>query len=302
MTTSEDPAAVKTMHRMFRQHDTAPTGVESPLYRQLTQEWADLNSTTSVQRQIRRWSRTETVLAPFTRPGEIVDAIDEAPYAEKDALLLALIRLFQKGHQLAGRIVLQAFLPKLCRVAHSAAGCTGSPDTWAEDSRHIALGEFWGVMSTYPVERRPSKVGANLSLDTLNRVSDARSQRFEIPVAPYELQQAFRHVSGDLTWVDGQQEPGSRAEDQVTNDWDLLQLISWGVEEGAITRDEGQLLTMAYLPEKTAGYGFPDAASQFGISQAAARQRCSRAARRLTAAVRTEMNTTPSSDTELHVA
>ena len=60
--------------RMFRQHDVAPTEVVSPLFRQLTQEWAELHAQTSTAGIVRRWGRAEPALAGFTRPGEILDA------------------------------------------------------------------------------------------------------------------------------------------------------------------------------------------------------------------------------------
>jgi len=50
---------------------------------------------------------------PRTIPGRaqstanLVDAIDAAPRLREDEMLLALIRLAQTGHQLAGRVVLR---------------------------------------------------------------------------------------------------------------------------------------------------------------------------------------------------
>jgi hypothetical protein len=111
----------------------------------------------------------------FSLPGQIVDAIDAAGHDRTNELLLALIRLFQNGHQLAGRVVLQALLPKLAKTATHAGGmCTSSSDTWAEDRRHITIAEFWDVMADYPVHRRTSSVASNLSLDTLHRITGAR--------------------------------------------------------------------------------------------------------------------------------
>ena len=114
---------MKKIDRMFRQHDVAPADVVSPLYRQLTQEWAELHVTPSTPATVRRWGRAEKALAGFAMPGQIVDAIDAAGHDRTNELLLALIRLFQRGHQLAGRVVLQALLPKLAKTATTPAGC-----------------------------------------------------------------------------------------------------------------------------------------------------------------------------------
>ena len=45
---------MKKIDRMFRQHDVAPADVVSPLYRQLTQEWAELHVTPSTPATVRR--------------------------------------------------------------------------------------------------------------------------------------------------------------------------------------------------------------------------------------------------------
>lgn len=278
---------MKQIQRMFRQHDVAPAGVVSPLYRRLTQEWADLHSMPSTRNTVCRWGRREPALTGFTRPGDIVDAIDVGSNELKNAMLLALIRLFQDGQQLAGRTVLQALLPKLVKTSAHAIGCTSSADTWAEDRRHITLAEFWDVMAGYPVDRRTTSVALNLALDTLHRVSGARRPADAIPVDPHDLSD-----SGDLgdrrTWAT--HTPGHGADHrELTVDADLLQVIVWGMRHGIITQQEAQLLTTAYLPEQTTGFGFAAAARQLGLTQAAVRQRCSRAARKLTEAVRIEL-------------
>ncbi len=278
---------MKQIQRIFRQHDAAPQGVASPLYRQLTQEWADLHAMPSTRNTVRRWSRQETALAGFTRPGDIVDAIDAGGHERKNEILIALLRLFQDGQQLAGRTVLQALLPKLVKTSAHAIGCTSSTDTWAEDRRHITLAEFWDVMATYPVDRRTSSVALNLALDTLHRISGVRRPTAAIPVDPHDLSDNGQ-LSEQHTWVTHTTTP-SPGTIEMTADADLLQVIVWGMREAVITQEEAQLLTTSYLPDDRIGFGFAAAAQQLGLTQAAVRQRCSRAARKLTEAIRTEL-------------
>jgi len=278
---------MKQIQRIFRQHDAAPQGVASPLYRQLTQEWADLHAMPSTRNTVCRWSRQETALAGFTRPGDIVDAIDAGGHERKNEILIALLRLFQDGQQLAGRTVLQALLPKLVKTSAHAIGCTSSTDTWAEDRRHITLAEFWDVMATYPVDRRTSSVALNLALDTLHRISGVRRPTAAIPVDPHDLSDNGQ-LSEQHTWVTHTTTP-SPGTIEMTADADLLQVIVWGMREAVITQEEAQLLTTSYLPDDRIGFGFAAAAQQLGLTQAAVRQRCSRAARKLTEAIRTEL-------------
>ena len=279
---------MKQIQRMFRQHDTAPDGVVSGLYRQLTQEWADLHAMSSTQSTVRRWGRREAALGGLSRPGDIVDAIDAGSNDRKNEILLALLRLFQDGQQLAGRTVLQALLPKLVKTSAHAIGCTSSIDTWAEDRRHITLAEFWDVMSSYPVERRTTSVACNLALDTLHRISGVRRPTEAVPVDPQDLRDSGSLADHHQTWTSQPASTGPHPH-ELTTDADLLQVIVWGLEQAVITRDEAQLLATSYLPDTAHGFGFAAAAHQRGLTQAAVRQRCSRAARKLTEAVRTEL-------------
>jgi DNA-directed RNA polymerase specialized sigma24 family protein len=224
-------------------------------------------------------------------PGQIVDAIDAAGHDRTNELLLALIRLFQRGHQLAGRVVLQALLPKLAKTATHAGGmCTSSSDTWAEDRRHITLAEFWDVMADYPVERRTSSVASNLALDTLHRVTGARKPPTDLPVDPHDFRDEETRDGARRTWLAGLSTTDPDPVEEITPDSDLLEVIAWGMRNATISQDEAQLLVASYLPERTQGFGFAAVAEQLGLSQAAVRQRCSRASRKLTEAVRAELH------------
>lgn len=259
----------------FRHHDWMPARIASPIYRQLIQEWVHLNAIHSSTVVAARWGRLEPVLAGYARPADIVDAVDGATRDEQDAMLLGLIRLTQAGHQLAGRVVLQLMLPKLGRMTNRT-GATTSDNAWSEDRRHIAVAEFWDVIATYPVSRRTKTVAANLALETLHRLTAAtRGPRPDLPVDEQDLHRALPSTPA------GDQNPAG----ELTTDADLTQLIRWAVTTNVITHDDGQLLELVYLHNR----GRVDAATQYGLTEAAVRQRCSRARRRLVTAVRAEL-------------
>ena len=270
-------------NRMFRQHDVAPEGVYSPLFRQLTREWVDLHTRTSTTATVRRWGRAESALEGFARPGDIVDAIDAAGNERANELLLALIRQFQAGQQLAGRTVLQAMLPKLARTSRHVRS---SETNWGdqEDQRHITIADFWEVMSNYPVARRTSRGAANLALDTLNRVAATPRPEEPLPVSPEPAD--YRADRGDRDQLNTR---SSGSDLELNDDLDLLQVIAWGMNAGAITRDEAQLLATSYVPN-AAGSGFAATAERLALSEATVRQRASRATRKLAEAVRLEMS------------
>ena len=74
-----------------------------------------------------------------------------------DAVAGALIRLTQGGDHLAGRVVVQALLPKLWAMSR-------------RDNRHD-MGDYvdvaWTRLMTYPVDQRPGCILVNIALDCL---------------------------------------------------------------------------------------------------------------------------------------
>ncbi len=265
----------------FRQHDHVPTRIESALFRQLVTEWVSLNALTSSAAAVHKWGRLEPALSGYRVPADLVDAVDAAPSEGKDAILGALIRLFQQGHQLAGRVVLQSMLIKLGRITLRTRG-TSSDNAWAEDRRHIAVAEFWDVLANYPLQRRPHKIAANLALDTLHRVTgETRGQQPARPVDPTEIPEEY---SGRLVATP----PPDPSRVGVSVDNDLVQVVTWAVSRNVITREDASLLVHVYLPTPGTS-GTATAAAHLGLSEAAIRQRCSRARRLLVTAVREEL-------------
>lgn len=265
----------------FRHHDHVPSRVESPLFRQLITEWVSLNTLASSSAAVHKWGRLEPALVGHHTPADVVDAVDAAAPAGKDEILGALIRLFQAGHQLAGRVVLQSMLIKLGRITLRTRG-TSSDNAWTEDRRHIAVAEFWDVLATYPIQRRPHKIAANLSLDTLHRVTgETRGQQPARPVDPTDLPEEHSGRLMTVVAVDPER-VGLSVDD------DLVQVVTWAVARDVITREDAQLLVQVYLPIPGTS-GTSAAAAHLGVSDAAIRQRCSRARRLLVTAVREEL-------------
>ncbi len=253
---------------------------EAGIFVQLGQEWIRLGVLPSMASTLRRWARAEPALAGTTSLGALVDRIDASHGAQEDSLLLALVRLAQGGQQLAGRVLLQAMLPKIARMARTLRP-SSNDDRWVEDRRHIAVATFWEVLYAYPTNRRASRVAGNLALDTLHELTrDQRKPPGDIPVDPEE---AADRLAGS-----GYHEPRMQA-GGLTADSDLLEVIAWGLDVAAINSDEAALLTRVYLPDPNAEGGSADLAQALGLSAAALRQRCSRARRRLISAVQADL-------------
>jgi len=264
----------------FRAHEDIPSGVASPLFRRLIAEWVDLNALPSTATTLRSLSEAEPVLAGCEHPADVLAAIDAADPAHADALLLALVRLAQDGHALAGRIVLHAILPKLSTIA-ARTRPTGTENTMVEDRRHVTVAEAWTVITTYPAENRPHGVAGNLTLDTLNRVTTrtrdrARSVDREVPCDPATLPDG---AYGEPTL------PGD-----LIPDAGLAELLDWALAETVLTPEDAELLRLVYTPDPASSGARSDAAARrLGLTPATVRQRCARSRKRLVEAVRAEL-------------
>src|SRR5262245_54167341 len=88
---------------------------------------------------------------------------------------------------LAGRIVLQRILPALCAFARRHAG---SPQRRIELIDEL-IANSWSVIRSYPVERRPRRVAANLVRDigfqTVVRPNRRRAATAELTTAPHRM-------------------------------------------------------------------------------------------------------------------
>ena len=247
------------------------------IFGQLVDEWSRLCRLPSLGRQLRRWSTSEPVLAGLVSLQQLITRIDEGTRDEDDALLAALIRLAQAGQTMAGRVVLQAMLPKLIRFSHTTRPTRESAQ--AEDHRHVIVATFWTVLARYPIQRRPSRVAAGLALDTLHALTaETRSGIVELPMPAGAMEQVTEQAEEPA----GAAHPG-----ELGCDADLLEVIAWGLDAGVLSGEDVAVLCRVYLPAD----GRPSSvalAAELGLSPAALRQRCSRARRRLIAAVQAE--------------
>lgn len=130
-----------------------------PVVRSLNLEWDRLARSTVPD----GWA------GPARTLGEALAAIADDP----DARLAELLRCCAGGDRLAGRVVLQAMLGKLIRLA-------------AEDVRHGVdeyVAECWLRVATYPLARRPLRIAANLAMDTRRRVRAGDERRPPVDLA-----------------------------------------------------------------------------------------------------------------------
>lgn len=258
--------------KVFRaHHQTLPGSL--PEITGLLREWVDLNATTATTAAIARWN--EPAFPPGTRPGDIVDAIDDADTSTANELTLSLLRIFQAGNSLAGRILLQEFLPNLWRMKSAAGGHDHA------DRLQAVIAEFWTILSAYPLARTDRCVGARIVLDTLNAVTRSRDrlnrQLDEIPVEDDVLATLANHHP-----------TANHVQTELTDLVDLDTLVAWARRNEIIDSTDQTLLLTALGAEKRV-MDIEAACTATGLSNAAARRRLSRTRTRLIDAARREL-------------
>ena len=228
----------------------------------LEREWEAL-SRSRLRLALRAWASCEAALGRFETPDRLIRFLWDrrAAPAEKDAVLLALLRL-ARMEELAGRVVLQAMLPGLKRLAGVLLkrGPNGEePVLDREAVWELLFLEMLGRIKTYPLERRPGKVAANLIGDVKHAAYEeldrARHDLEEVPEDPLEPELLLRPRPG----VDVE-EPLRRA-----------------VAAKAITAVDAELLLLIEVD----GLGLREAAGRLGLTYNLARIRIQRARKRL---------------------
>ena len=217
----------------------------------LNREWESLRAEWS---EPSGWAERHSGLRSCSDLAEVLAEVGRDP----DGVLGALLRESAAGSTLASRTVLQAMLGKVVLLAR-ADSATGI---------HPYLVAMWECIRTYPIERRPTHIPANLALDARKL---ARRDLSRGPVAPWPPGTSFARL------VDRQ-----RLRDSVDHGRDVSVLTAGDVIQAALELElidaaAGSLLGSVYQE----GLSSQEAARRHAMSALMVRRRCSQAVRRL---------------------
>ena len=124
----------------------------------LNREWRSLVGHDSHRSRevVTSWGERHAALRPCNSLGDILALVRD----NSDIALAALLALVRDGDGMAGRVILQSQIGRLVWMAQRDVRA-GVDDY---------LGALWCEICTYPLERRPRHIAANLALDTLKAV------------------------------------------------------------------------------------------------------------------------------------
>jgi hypothetical protein len=223
----------------------------------LDREWRELIR--DHRTALARWADRHGALAPCQSLDDIVSVAKQ----NSDPVLAALLTEVSLGDQLAARVVLQTLIGRMVRMA------LRDPRSSIED--YVAA--LWCVINSYPLGRRPVRIAANLSMDTLRAISDERRwlRRGDVTLSPSSeaLEELLEPVNLD----------GSRLNSLPPVDVEVRQVLEAGMLLSVIDNSDALLLHSIYAD----GFSGDRAARRFHTSEGTVRIRCSKAVRRLAA-------------------
>jgi DNA-directed RNA polymerase specialized sigma24 family protein len=206
---------------------------------------------------VSRWAERHAELAPY----HSFDDVLSAARLYSDPVLGALLTETSLGDQLASRVVLQALIGRMVRMAER------DPRATIDDY----LARLWCAIAGYPLERRPARIAANLSMDTLKAVS--REHRW---MGPGDI--TLRPSSESLEALLPPAGPdASRYDSPQPVDMEARGVLEAGILLGVIDDSAVALLRSVYVDGLTS----IEAARRFNTSAGMVRARCSKVVREL---------------------
>jgi len=256
-----------TTPRKFRTHPgDNPVNTKSPLFDKLCGEWVSLNTDPNTTNATRRLGQKQPALAEHNTPGDIVDAIDAADHLEAEIMISALLESFQDGDQIAGRILLQQFLPFVASITRAPR--LGSDTQWIEDRRHIAIAELWHLAATIDIDHYRGRIVCTFTWRLRHRAASTAADGRQIPW-------------GDSSDFDIITETTNEEEPLLSEQYRLAPVLAWAHSQNIITQPEVEMLTIIYIE----GNRTDHVAAQMGLKPATVSQRCHRAVKRIQAHV-----------------
>jgi hypothetical protein len=192
-----------------------------------------------------------------------LDDILSAAKSHSDPVLAALLAEVSAGDRLAGRVVLQSLVGRMVRMAQR------DPRSGIDDY----LAALWHVINNYPLSRRPVRIAANLSMDTLRAVSRERSWPGRGAVRLYPSTESLEK------YLEPARLDGGPSDAAPPIDLEAHRVLEASSQLHLIDSAEAALLSSVYADGLTGA----QAARRFHTSAGTVRVRCSKALRRLAA-------------------
>ena len=137
------------------------------LFQHLDREWETLSRSRTARQQLAEWAQTAPVLAGLADLALLIEHAHDRDDLDRSDRLLAALAERAPTDDLAARALLQALLPALRTTVRQYQR---TADECGDDAASVVVMFAWERIRTYPYERRPQRIAANVVLDTRQRV------------------------------------------------------------------------------------------------------------------------------------
>jgi DNA-directed RNA polymerase specialized sigma24 family protein len=248
------------------------TRFDPTLFGLLEREWALLERSHDASTALRKWGSEDRALSGFDCLPDLMAPAGSTRHRASDEALAALVRRAAVD-DLAARVVLQLILPGLKALARRYR--------WVGDAEEVAaaaVAAAYERIRTFPIERRPARIAANLVEDTrqhLWRRAKREENTWGDPLAGVDDCQgdslARAHPVASAVWPS--------VEDAGAEE--LPELLQWALDEGHLSADAVDLI----LCTRAHDVPIAELCERSGDSAQTIRRRRLRAEDRLRAAV-----------------
>ncbi len=225
------------------------------VFDQLDFEWERLSASVELDQALESWTRLDERLGEFSDVDELLELLaDPSAQPERQSTVLLALLYLARTDRLAARLVLQRFIPALKRMAgwdHPLP-----QDDWVTQ----VVSTAFEVIVTYPLERRPQRVAANIVCDVRKRLCAA--------LANYRRGQAELACHRPAC-VEVVADPAEAVE--------AAQLVRWAAKHSRLARDTAHLIGLT----RVAGYSLEELSAASGVPSSRLRQRRWRGERRM---------------------
>lgn len=223
------------------------------VFNHLDREWKQLLATRQLDRALDRWRALDGHLGDFNDVGELLALLSdrEVDPDRQSEVLLALLRQ-APDDQLAARLILQRFIPALKSIAGWKQPIR--QDDWAG----MIVATAFEVIATYPVDRRPSRVAANIVWDVRKGMYATLSEhrRWQVELSCPDFDECVPDVAEAFEAAD---------------------LLRWAAARCSVPRDVARLIFLT----RTVGFRLDEVAAGYGVPSSRLRQRRWRSERRM---------------------
>jgi DNA-directed RNA polymerase specialized sigma24 family protein len=143
------------------------------LFEQLAREWSDLGVSAPAAAALKTWSQHDPALAGFQDLADVVGFVHRSGVGSRGDAVCACLAARAPSDPFAARTLLHVVFYGLMRITSDL--CTAASSE--EDAASTVIVEAYQRIRTYPLERRPRSIAANILLDTRQGVSRSLCRR-----------------------------------------------------------------------------------------------------------------------------